>query len=695
MAKSPLLTALSSRTYEAHHPLVTAMDLAYILGTAVLTIVVLDLFSASFFPSHEANNAPKEGSWLYAQHVLLLIAGQLFFSLWMLMRPLVRRRGCGDGGSGSLFEDGGVAGDSAEGRSRRQRRPYRKQRGFGLRRRVMGTFSSVSEWTVLDTPSQLWAEYTHTWFWFDLAVTVPWNLPYFISFGLVLPRSFLAVSSSVHLLRWVRAMTIGRSSEPLIATRRYLRFVRMFCAIVSFAHFCALLFPIVNPALGLSYLASLYYVMTTMTSVGYGDVTPRLTNNNGLAFGIAIMVIGVAAVGIFTASLTQYLNSRNHGQDASDALRGRLEGQLHGQFAVARAVRKRLTEFFPDAVAVGAFSEFWRKDLPTFPSRAVSEIEPLVMGELLSAAVLSGGGGCSDNGNDGRTAYLCARRGRGVVGPTSLLPAPSSILSGQMAAWMRQLASATVCPLPQPHTEEEENSASALSEADHIADAANTLPFPPRPSHLYRRRYAAGEFLFGAGDLLDGLFVVLAGSVDVFVPMASISSDVLTRRGGGGCEDVNNAALTRNRRSIALFRAGHVIASVAAFTPCVALATARCVSAEGAEVLVLSREWVLTVLAMADDAATGASASSVPSEAFSLNIASSSLATYLAARRAALCEGVGWAPTVPHTSGGEWAAKAPISVVDQISAVLAGSSPSDISFDDALIYPIAAPLSVF
>lgn len=54
-------------------------------------------------------------------------------------------------------------------------------------------------------------------------------------------------------------------------------------------------------------LTAAYFVMTTMTTVGYGDITPLGTSNVALIWAMGIMAAGVVFSGIFTAFLTSAL----------------------------------------------------------------------------------------------------------------------------------------------------------------------------------------------------------------------------------------------------------------------------------------------------------------------------------------------------------------------------------------------------
>lgn len=55
------------------------------------------------------------------------------------------------------------------------------------------------------------------------------------------------------------------------------------------------------------YLTSIYWTVTTITTVGYGDVS--ISTNLERVFCIALMVLGVVAFGLLSGSLTNILSN--------------------------------------------------------------------------------------------------------------------------------------------------------------------------------------------------------------------------------------------------------------------------------------------------------------------------------------------------------------------------------------------------
>ena len=105
-----------------------------------------------------------------------------------------------------------------------------------------------------------------------------------------------------------RDLRVGaRRTEPILRTVFFCAFLLYLIFSVFFAWSMKL-----NP------IASLYYVMTTMTTVGYGDITPcrdcatqQLTVPEMFAMVMAmiVMFVGIVVFAVFTATITSQLNA--------------------------------------------------------------------------------------------------------------------------------------------------------------------------------------------------------------------------------------------------------------------------------------------------------------------------------------------------------------------------------------------------
>lgn len=68
---------------------------------------------------------------------------------------------------------------------------------------------------------------------------------------------------------------------------------------------------------------ALWWGVVTLTTVGYGDVTPVTTE--GRLAAMALMLLGIGLFGAITATITSYLLSRDSHHEPDDSLAGELE----------------------------------------------------------------------------------------------------------------------------------------------------------------------------------------------------------------------------------------------------------------------------------------------------------------------------------------------------------------------------------
>jgi voltage-gated potassium channel Kch len=88
--------------------------------------------------------------------------------------------------------------------------------------------------------------------------------------------------------------------------------------------------------------AGMWWAMQTVTTVGYGDVTPRAPS--GRIVATFVMLSGIAFLAIVTASITStFVERANRDREsAEDVQEERLEERLAGMEAEIRATREQL-----------------------------------------------------------------------------------------------------------------------------------------------------------------------------------------------------------------------------------------------------------------------------------------------------------------------------------------------------------------
>lgn len=121
---------------------------------------------------------------------------------------------------------------------------------------------------------------------------------------------------------------------------------------------------------GARYTACLYYIVTTLTSVGYGDITPTTTGER--QYSTFVMVIGLLGSGVLVAEILGVVASL-HKQ--SQGQRAREEGLTHLMRTVEppKHLRRQLTKWLDDANRTAA---------------AASDVMPMLPPELRHQVLL-------------------------------------------------------------------------------------------------------------------------------------------------------------------------------------------------------------------------------------------------------------------------------------------------------------------
>ena len=153
---------------------------------------------------------------------------------------------------------------------------------------------------VAEFSTRLWAAESRRAYvrghWIDLVSCVP-------------PVRWFRAFRLLRLLRLVRAFAgVGRAMTRLDRLARHKGLVWLLVAWVGVMLLCAVGLYIaeqgVNPAVDAP-LDALWWGLTTMTTVGYGDVYP-VTDEGRLAAGV-LMILGIGLYSVITATITSFL----------------------------------------------------------------------------------------------------------------------------------------------------------------------------------------------------------------------------------------------------------------------------------------------------------------------------------------------------------------------------------------------------
>jgi Trk K+ transport system NAD-binding subunit len=125
----------------------------------------------------------------------------------------------------------------------------------------------------------------------------------------------------------------AESLESIVAARRRFRVDRVLLA--ALASLFVLVFPSAlyfSYALNLRYLDALYFVWTTVMTVGYGDISLKDASDGAKLFGMGLMLAGAAFIAVLFALLSDWVMSRRF-----DMLRGHTRERGSGHIVIAGA----------------------------------------------------------------------------------------------------------------------------------------------------------------------------------------------------------------------------------------------------------------------------------------------------------------------------------------------------------------------
>lgn len=153
---------------------------------------------------------------------------------------------------------------------------------------------------VIDTPRELARHYVTQWFVIDLLAAVP--------FGLLFGATLLQLLRLSKLVRVVQRMRHWRRREIQNATLLRLVFFVFWLALIAHWLACgwlALRGMSVDTDKWTGYLQALYWCITTLATVGYGDITP--TTNAQTVYAMVVMILGVAVYGYVIGNVATLL----------------------------------------------------------------------------------------------------------------------------------------------------------------------------------------------------------------------------------------------------------------------------------------------------------------------------------------------------------------------------------------------------
>ncbi len=142
------------------------------------------------------------------------------------------------------------------------------------------------------------------WFPIDIASTIPFDL-----LAYAFDLSGVPVFSLIRLLRVVRMLKMVSLYQSMSLLPQGYKLGLIFSTVLIIIHWIACAWMFINPVESSDYYTlynkSLYWTITTLTTIGYGDITP--TSNVGRIFTMFIMIIGVGTYGVVIGNVSRLI----------------------------------------------------------------------------------------------------------------------------------------------------------------------------------------------------------------------------------------------------------------------------------------------------------------------------------------------------------------------------------------------------
>lgn len=213
-------------------------------------------------------------------------------------------------------------------------------------------------------------KYLKSWFTLDFVSSVPFDL---ITNGLLpnlTPARLIKIgkiTKVMKLLRISKAMSVATESELMESVEQFLtssafqtfaRLAQLVAMMFIAAHWLACFGSAIDkeqirvyfsgeleePSELKKYLAGMYWSMTTLSTVGYGDITPKTDEER--AYAIVAMVTGGALYGYVIGSLTSIVTETGVSSRAYNERMELIYCWLDGHEQLPAPLRRRLRRFF-------------------------------------------------------------------------------------------------------------------------------------------------------------------------------------------------------------------------------------------------------------------------------------------------------------------------------------------------------------
>jgi hypothetical protein len=180
------------------------------------------------------------------------------------------------------------------------------------------------------------------WLPLDLVSSIPFDiLAYTFGFqGVLVLRLF-------RLLRVVRMLKVVSLYNSMSMLPHGYKVGLIFCSVLIVIHWIACGWMFINPMVEFDaytfYNKSLYWSITTLTTIGYGDITP--TTNTGRIFTMIIMILGVGTYGVVIGNVSRLIIKADRYKEAKKEKFNEL-GMFMKHYNIPTTLQRQVFSFY-------------------------------------------------------------------------------------------------------------------------------------------------------------------------------------------------------------------------------------------------------------------------------------------------------------------------------------------------------------
>jgi len=227
------------------------------------------------------------------------------------------------------------------------------------------------------------------WIAFDILAGIPWEwLPMLHTHGSTWAQltKMLRLLRVARLLRLLRLQVLPDTAKLYIESSNWLTFVQgvmrvLFC-LFSITHWAACIWFFIgnhsdltetwvaahmpkNADIATEYMYSLYFTLTTMTTVGYGDITPQ--NDDEVLFTLILLLVATVVFATLMGALTDLicsLQSEKHTQDSRMRMLSHYMNWRQVPTDLFKAIRRHMVHLWETNKGYDAYEEEVKQNLP-------------------------------------------------------------------------------------------------------------------------------------------------------------------------------------------------------------------------------------------------------------------------------------------------------------------------------------------